>query len=60
MAPAERSDVLFDFSGYAGKNLILYTDAPAPFPMGDPLNDFFPGLKNGKPGQQHHAGRQRA
>jgi len=44
LAPAERADVLFDFSGYAGKNLILYTDAPAPFPIGDPVNDFFPGL----------------
>jgi spore coat protein A len=43
-APAERYDLLLDFSGYAGKNIILYTDAPAPFPVGDPRNDYFPGL----------------
>jgi spore coat protein A len=41
--PAERWDLLVDFSGFAGKRLILYTDAPAPFPMGDPRNDYFPG-----------------
>ncbi len=41
-APAERWDVLVDFSGFEGKNLILYNDAPAPFPMGDPGNDYFP------------------
>lgn len=42
-APAERFDILVDFSGYAGKNIILYTDAPAPFPDGDAGNDYFPG-----------------
>jgi spore coat protein A, manganese oxidase len=42
-APAERWDIIIDFSAYAGKSLILYNDAPAPFPMGDPLNDYFPG-----------------
>jgi spore coat protein A, manganese oxidase len=42
-APAERWDLIVDFSGYAGKSLILYNDAPAPFPMGDPLDDYFPG-----------------
>jgi spore coat protein A len=42
-APAERWDVLVDFSGFAGKKVILYSDAPAPFPMGDPRNDYFPG-----------------
>jgi spore coat protein A, manganese oxidase len=41
--PAERWDLLVDFRGFAGKKLILYNDAPAPFPMGDPLNDYFPG-----------------
>jgi spore coat protein A len=40
--PAERWDMLLDFSGFAGKSLILYTDAPAPFPVGDPRNDYFP------------------
>jgi spore coat protein A len=43
MAPAERVDVLFDFSAHAGKKIVLYTDAPAPFPGGDPRNDYFPG-----------------
>ncbi len=38
-APAERWDVIIDFKDYAGKNLILYNDAPAPFPMGDPAAD---------------------
>ena len=42
-APAERWDLLVDFSGFAGKKVILYNDAPAPFPGGDPLNDYFPG-----------------
>ena len=37
MAPAERADLIIDFSSVpAGSNLILYNDAPAPFPMGDP------------------------
>jgi spore coat protein A len=52
MAPAERADFLVDFSGLAGKSVILYTDAPAPFPMGDPRTDFYSGNSNGltKPG----------
>ena len=48
LAPAERVDVLFDFSAHVGKKLILYTDTPAPFPMGDPRNDYFPGLNVNK------------
>jgi spore coat protein A len=40
-APAERWDYLMDFSGLAGKSVILYTDAPAPFPVGDARNDYF-------------------
>src|SRR5437762_1390220 len=48
LAPAERVDVLFDFSALAGKKAVLYTDAPAPFPMGDPRNDYFPGLNTNK------------
>jgi spore coat protein A len=39
-APAERWDVIVDFSGFAGKQLILYNDAPAPFPAGDPAHDY--------------------
>ncbi len=42
-APAERWDILVDFSKFTGKKVILYNDAPAPFPMGDPRNDYFPG-----------------
>jgi len=49
VAPAERVDVIFDFSAHAGQKIILYTDAPAPFPMGAPTNDYFPGLKNKNP-----------
>ena len=44
LAPAERADLLFDFSAHAGQKIILYTDAPAPFPMGAPTNDYFPGF----------------
>ncbi len=44
VAPAERPDLIVDFSGYAGKNIILYNDAPAPFPSGDAVYDFFPGM----------------
>ena len=32
LAPAERADVLIDFTGLNGKSFILYSDAPAPFP----------------------------
>lgn len=48
LAPAERSDVLFDFSKHVGQKVILYTDTPAPFPGGDPRNDYFPGLNTNK------------
>ena len=44
LAPAERADVVIDFNSIsAGKSFILYGDAPAPFPMGDPRNDYFTG-----------------
>jgi spore coat protein A, manganese oxidase len=44
MAPAERADIIIDFSNVpAGSKLILYNDAPAPFPMGDPLVDYYTG-----------------
>jgi spore coat protein A, manganese oxidase len=45
-APAERWDVIVDFSAFAGKKLVLYNDAPAPFPIGDPRNDYFPMAPN--------------
>ena len=41
LAPAERADLLIDFSGVPpGSKLILYNDAPAPFPTGDDGNDY--------------------
>jgi spore coat protein A, manganese oxidase len=42
VAPAERADVLIDFSALpVGTKLILYNDAPAPFPGGKVYNDYF-------------------
>ncbi len=43
IAPAERHDVIIDFSKYAGKTLILYNDAPAAFPARDPRYDYYTG-----------------
>ena len=44
LAPAERADVIIDFNGVAaGSSFILYSDAPGPFPGGDPRNDYFTG-----------------
>jgi spore coat protein A len=44
LAPAERADIVIDFNGApAGSTFILYNDAPAPFPGGDPRNDYFTG-----------------
>ncbi len=43
LGPAERADVIVDFSAYAGQTLILYNDAPAAFPALDPRNDYYTG-----------------
>ena len=43
IGPAERADVIVDFSQFAGKTLILYNDAPAPFPAGDGRQDYYTG-----------------
>ena len=44
LAPAERADILIDFSALAqGTKLILYNDAPGPFPGGKTYNDYYPG-----------------
>jgi spore coat protein A len=43
LGPAERADIIVDFSAFAGQKLILYNDAPAPFPDGEESNDYFPG-----------------
>jgi FtsP/CotA-like multicopper oxidase with cupredoxin domain len=43
VAPAERADVVVDFSQFAGQTLILYNDAPAAFPARDPRYDYYTG-----------------
>jgi FtsP/CotA-like multicopper oxidase with cupredoxin domain len=43
VGPAERADVVVDFSKFAGKTLILYNDSPAPVPAADPRLDYFTG-----------------
>ena len=44
LASAERADVIVDFNGVPfGSTFILYNDSPAPFPGGDPRNDYFTG-----------------
>ena len=43
LGPAERADVIVDFSSYAGKTLILYNDAPTAFPALDPHYDYYTG-----------------
>ncbi len=44
LAPAERADVIVDIpAGAVGTEYILYNDAPAPFPMGAPTNDYYLG-----------------
>jgi spore coat protein A len=34
MAPAERFDVVIDYTGWQGRNFVLTNDAPAPYPGG--------------------------
>jgi FtsP/CotA-like multicopper oxidase with cupredoxin domain len=43
LGPAERADILVDFTNFSGKTLILYNDAPAPVPAFDPRIDYFTG-----------------
>jgi spore coat protein A, manganese oxidase len=43
LAPAERADVIIDFTGFAGKDFMMYNDAPGPFPVGPPANDYYLG-----------------
>ena len=40
---AMRADVVVDFSAFAGKTLILYTDAPGPMPLFDERNQIYAG-----------------
>ncbi len=44
--PAERADVVVDFSAYAGQTLILYNDSPAPVPAGAAPYDNYTGDGN--------------
>ena len=37
---------MVDFSAYAGKTLILYNDAPAAFPAGVAIYDYYTGVAN--------------
>ena len=43
LGPAERADVIVDFSNYAGQKLILYNDAGAPVPAFDTRLDYYTG-----------------
>ncbi len=43
LGPAERADVIVDFSQYAGKTIIMYSDAPTPVPAFDPRTDYYTG-----------------
>ena len=44
LGPAQRADILVDFSNIpSGSTLILYNDAPAPFPGFDPRFDYYTG-----------------
>lgn len=43
LGPAERADVVVDFSQFAGATLIMYNDSPAPVPAFDLREDFYTG-----------------
>ncbi len=49
VAPAERLDVIVDFSQFAGKTLIVYNDAPAAFPARVPSYDYYTGAPDQYP-----------
>ena len=49
LAPAERADVVVDFSRFAGQTLILYNDAPAAFPARIPSYDYYTGAPDLRP-----------
>ena len=46
LAPAERSDMIFDFRNVTPGTYILYNNASGPYPTGDDINDYFPGNPN--------------
>ncbi|KOO52630.1 multicopper oxidase family protein [Viridibacillus arvi] len=39
LSPAERADVIIDFTNLEGKNVIMINDAPTPFPSGVPVDE---------------------
>lgn len=41
MGPAERADVIIDFSAFAGQTIILYNDAPSPVPAFETRVDYY-------------------
>ena len=43
LGPAERADVVVDFSNFAGSTLLLYNDNPAPIPAFDLRLDYYTG-----------------
>jgi len=47
LGPAERADVIVDFTAYAGKTLIVYNDGSAPWPALNPQYDFYTGNPDG-------------
>jgi FtsP/CotA-like multicopper oxidase with cupredoxin domain len=49
LAPAERADVIVDFSQFAGQTLILYNDAPAAFPARIASYDYYTGAPDLSP-----------
>jgi FtsP/CotA-like multicopper oxidase with cupredoxin domain len=49
LAPAERADVIVDFSKFAGQTLILYNDAPAAFPARVASYDYYTGAPDMSP-----------
>jgi len=48
LGTGERADIIIDFTGKAGKEYILYNDAPGPFPVGPGSNDYFLGNRQNK------------
>lgn len=49
LGPAERADVIVDFSDFAGQTLILYNDAPAAFPARISTYDYYTGAPDLSP-----------
>jgi spore coat protein A len=51
LAPAERADIVVDFSAVpVGTNVILFNDAQAPFPAGNPIFNYSVSAGSAKPG----------